>query len=327
MNGGRHLSQDDLALFALQLLEGEELEQALDHLELCEDCRHDVARFQGDLAGYALAGSEVHTPPAAAREKLMQAVAKEKKSVPERSVAPLRRSSAAVPVAQIPLSAYAAPEAEEPAPVHDGEIFLAARGRRLLDADVPEEDTFHRTPRRGANPVLAALGWTGWAVAAGLAVAAGMQYRDRQTVQSEYTAQNAALARANSSLDEAEAALHTMSDAGAMQVSLHVPPATGAPPAEPEGHASYDARTGALVFIGDHLPALPQGKTYELWLLPPDKSAAPVPAGMFKPDARGVASVMMPDIPKGLPAQGFGVTVENDGGSQKPTLPIVMVGL
>src|ERR1700760_517585 len=103
MNGGRHLSQDELALFALQLLEGDELEQALDHLELCEECRHDVAKFQGDLVGYALASSELHTPPAAARERVMKAVAKEKKNVPGRSVAPLRRSSAAVPVAQMPL--------------------------------------------------------------------------------------------------------------------------------------------------------------------------------------------------------------------------------
>lgn len=324
MNGPRHLSQDDLALFALQSLEGEELAQALDHLERCEDCRHEVARFQGDLAGYALANSELQTPPAAARERLLSAVAKEKKLVPERTVAPLRRSSTAVPVAQMPpVDTLPEEHVLEMVRPHDGELFLSARGRRT---DRREEETLRSAPRK-ANPAAAILAWTGWAAAAALAVMAGMQYRVRQNLQGEFNAQTAALARANSSLDEAEATLHTLTDAGAMQVSLHVPPATGTPPVEPEGHAAYNAQSGALVFIADHLTPLPQGKTYELWLLPPDKNAAPVPAGMFKPDARGVASVMMPDIPKGQPALGFGVTIEDDGGSQKPTLPIVMMGL
>jgi anti-sigma-K factor RskA len=35
----------------------------------------------------------------------------------------------------------------------------------------------------------------------------------------------------------------------------------------------------------------------------------------------------MPDLPKGLTAKGFGVTVEQDGGSKTPTKPIVLMGL
>jgi len=32
----------------------------------------------------------------------------------------------------------------------------------------------------------------------------------------------------------------------------------------------------------------------------------------------------MPDLPKGVPAKGFGVTLENEGGADTPTLPILM---
>ena len=60
MNTARHLSQEDLALFALQLLEEPELTQALDHLEQCEDCRHDVARYQGAIDFPKVYASGVH---------------------------------------------------------------------------------------------------------------------------------------------------------------------------------------------------------------------------------------------------------------------------
>jgi hypothetical protein len=35
---------------------------------------------------------------------------------------------------------------------------------------------------------------------------------------------------------------------------------------------------------------------------------------------------MMPQLPKGIAAKGFGVTIENEGGSDTPTLPIVLAG-
>jgi hypothetical protein len=35
----------------------------------------------------------------------------------------------------------------------------------------------------------------------------------------------------------------------------------------------------------------------------------------------------MPSLPKGIAARGFGVTVENEGGSKTPTLPVILSGL
>jgi len=69
---------------------------------------------------------------------------------------------------------------------------------------------------------------------------------------------------------------------------------------------------------------LPPNKTYELWVIP--ASGAPIPAGTFRPDASGSGSVVMPSIPQGVQAKAFGITVENAGGSQTPTMPIILSG-
>jgi anti-sigma-K factor RskA len=113
---------------------------------------------------------------------------------------------------------------------------------------------------------------------------------------------------------------------GAAQVALHLPASAGSVAAvQPYGQAVYTANTGALVFVASHLDPLAPHKVYELWLLPADKSA-PMPAGTFKPDTRGNASVVMPDMPKGVAARGFAVTVEADGGSPVPTSAVVLSG-
>lgn len=323
-----HLSPEDLALFALQLLEGAELDQALQHLERCETCRHEVARFQGDLVGYALALSEQHTPPAAARERLLRRVAKEKKAVPAppaarpvelprpavTSLPAYDPSSTAVPVAAAALF-------ERPAE-DKGDVFLAARGRRLLAAE-PEES---EETQRGSRPLLAILGFTGWALAAGMAVVAGLQFRERQSAQSELAAQQVKIQGAESSLAEAQNTLDTLTDASAMQLSLHVPVNGQPEPPKPEAHVAYIPSKGSLVLIANHMQPIDVNKTYELWLLPAD-GKDPVPAGAFRPDSRGVATLLMPELPKGVAAKGFGITIEDQSGSKNPTPPIILAGM
>ena len=92
---------------------------------------------------------------------------------------------------------------------------------------------------------------------------------------------------------------------------------------QPQGKAMYLPRQGALLFMASNLAPLPPGKTYQLWLMP--MAGAPVPAGTFRPDARGSAMVMDPPLPRGMPARMFAVTVEAAGGSQTPTMPMVMM--
>ena len=92
----------------------------------------------------------------------------------------------------------------------------------------------------------------------------------------------------------------------------------------PEGRASYMQKTGTLVFTAQHLAALPPQKVYQLWLIPASGSA-PMPFGTFKPDAQGNAAMIMPNMEKAAPKM-FAVTIEPEGGSQTPTMPIVMAG-
>ncbi|HMF54240.1 MAG TPA: anti-sigma factor, partial [Edaphobacter sp.] len=96
-------------------------------------------------------------------------------------------------------------------------------------------------------------------------------------------------------------------------------------PAEPAGHAIYLAERGELIFQGNNLKALREGKTYELWLIPAN-GTAPIPAGLFRPDKGGDASVVMPPLPAGVAVKAFGVTIEPAQGSNTPTVPIVLSG-
>ena len=182
---------------------------------------------------------------------------------------------------------------------------------------------YDEAPRSG----LGTLGWAGWALAAGLAAMSGWQFYQGMDMRRQISAQSAALDHVQEapSGDTARARemLRTLTDPTAMQVALRVPSKT-ASTAKPEGHAAYVAPTGDLIFVATHLHTIREDKIYELWLLP--ASGDPIPAGLFRPDANGNASVVLPSLPKNIPAKGFGVTVEEEGGSSKPTLPIVLAG-
>ena len=81
MNVAKHIPEDDLALFALALMQPEEAAFTVAHLKHCDLCRGEVARMQGDLVTYAMT-AEMHEPPADAHQRLMRAIAKEKKFLP-----------------------------------------------------------------------------------------------------------------------------------------------------------------------------------------------------------------------------------------------------
>lgn len=93
----------------------------------------------------------------------------------------------------------------------------------------------------------------------------------------------------------------------------------------PEGKASYMRKTGTVVFTAQHLEPLPPEKTYQLWLVPAS-GTKPMPCGTFKPDVNGNAAMVMPYAEKDAWPKMFAVTIEAEGGSQTPTMPLVMAG-
>ena len=170
-----------------------------------------------------------------------------------------------------------------------------------------------KVPRRSTSIVP-------WLAAAALFLLAGFFFR-----QSDRLAQRAAQlqnesAQQQAQLDRAREVVSTLTSTDAMRVTLV---AAQAPP-QPQGSAIYVRDRSSLIFLASNLPGLPPQKVYELWLIP--TNGAPIPAGMFKPDARGNASVIQPPLPGGVEAKAFAITVEPEQGSATPTMPIVMTG-
>jgi anti-sigma-K factor RskA len=154
-----------------------------------------------------------------------------------------------------------------------------------------------------------------------LAVVSVVLWRQNNALRQELAQQ---LTRSRQNQDEVERArevLALLSAPDAMRVTLV---ATNAKP-QPQGKAIYRPRTGSLVFLASNFAPLPPKKAYELWLLPTN-GAPPIPVGVFKPDAHGSGSVLMPPLPRDLQAKAFAITIETETGSTTPTMPIVLAG-
>ncbi len=76
---------DDLSLYALGALQGEERLAVEKHLKDCPDCRRELTQLQGDMALLALSASGPK-PPLRSHERLMVAIAKEPRRAPVRFV-------------------------------------------------------------------------------------------------------------------------------------------------------------------------------------------------------------------------------------------------
>lgn len=243
---------EDLALYALGTLTVDEATVIENHLEGCAACRRELEELRGDMALMALSVGGPK-PPARARQRLMDAVARE----PQRSPIP---------------------------------------GRRTWWVAVP------------------------WLAAATLAVVAVYFWRqsDQLSQQVARLAQESAGQQAQ--LERARKIVATLTAPDAKVVTVVK---TNTPP-QPQGKAIYVRDRSSLIFLASNMPALPAQKAYELWLIP--ASGAPIPAGVFKPDAHGSATVINPPLPAGVEAKTFAITVEPEAGSLTPTPPIVMMG-
>ncbi len=286
MTANQHIDQDELALYAMQFLSEKQAGEVRQHLEVCPGCSEAVALIRGDLAVLALT-ADMHAPPPSARHRLLTQVARERKVVQID-----KTSSSFHEDAGSPLST------------------------RLLidDSEVQQVTT--------VSKILPWVSWVGWAVAAGVTVTAVDLSRERDALRADVARQAGAIASLSVDAEKGRALVSALTDTSAMRVTLTQTPAKAPPP---QGRASYIPEKGSLVFTASNLEPLQPYKTYELWLIPAD-GHDPIPAGTFQPDARGNASLIMPDIPKGVIAKAFGITIEDEGGSKQPTLPIVLAG-
>jgi anti-sigma-K factor RskA len=204
-----------------------------------------------------------------------------------------------------------------------------ARSRQRLMSAIANEPRLPavvatRTPeRRSWWPMLGWLPNLGWiAAAAAVLVCIGLLRQNsnlRQSVaslQAQFTDQGA-------KLDQTTQIVATLLDPEAIKIELV---AVGNKP-QPRGKAIYQRRNRNLIFFASNLPALPAEKIYELWLFPAN-GGAPIAAGLFKPDARGGATIVNPPLPEGVAAKNFVVTLEPESGShESPRGTPVIVGI
>jgi anti-sigma-K factor RskA len=263
---GHEQFAEDLALYALNTLEGEERAQLEKHLAMCSACRLELEQLRGDGALLALSTLGPR-PPQRARQRLLDAVAKE-----------------------------AAPT-------------LSQKARKDGAPGVHEVG-----PRRSW------WGFLGWAATAAVIVFAASLWKENSALKQSLASASAQAAQSARELEDLRRIAAPLIEPEAQRVTVV---AVSTPP-QPQGKAFYLRDRSSLLFVANNLPALPPQKAYELWLIP--VQGAPIPAGVFKPDAHGSATVVNPPLPAGAEAKAFAITVENETGATTPTMPIVMMG-
>jgi anti-sigma-K factor RskA len=231
------------------------------------------------------------------------------------------------------LLASTAPTVAPPAHLRARVLALAGqtRGTSALNsssagpAPAVPDPAVARSPWRAASP----LPWLAAAACAVLALGLGswaLQLRSEvERLQSNLQAAEARLAtteaearlsRTRLARVEAETAILSAADLRRVDLAGQ----KGAPNAVAR---AFWSRAQGLVFTATRLPELPQGRTYQLWVL---TSGAPVSAGTFRPDGAGGTSMVF-DTPVSLPApSGLAVSIEPEGGVSSPTGDIVLVG-
>ena len=284
----QHISEEDLVLYSMQSLSAGETATAELHLAECAECGRHLAEIAGDLALLSLS-VEQQPLPAGARDRFLSRMATE---------------------AQVN-------EASAPVAIPKAEPVAAPEPRRPIDEEKIREVKPHQDrPRRNWFPILIP-----WAAAFAMLALAGYLGNRNQKLDDLLSSDKGQIAQLSAQAARAQELIETLTSPAAKQVVLTE--GKGAPP--PTGHTSYLAVKGALVFVGNNLKPIPANKTYELWVIPAD-GKAPIPAGLFRPDDKGSASVVLPKLPEGVPAKAFGVTIENAEGATSPTMPIVLSG-
>ena len=289
--------------YALDALDGDEAIAFERHLESCASCRDEVRSLRETLP--ALADASAEEPPTRLRGAVLSSLGSVRPLPPigqaaEATSAPVTPS----PAAEAELARVVAGPAHSPAP---GEAPPAAEEAATAPAPGPGEPAAGAAPAAGDELAAArarrgrrSSRWLAGAAAALVLVAGAATYRavslDRQLTSVSTTAAQVS-------------AVLTSPDA----TTVSAPVSTG-------GRAAVvvSDSLGQAVLVTDGLPPAPTGRTYQVWYLGADGSAA---SAGFVPDSDTSAVLLSGDASA---ATGVGVTLEPAGGSPQPTTTPVL---
>jgi hypothetical protein len=91
-------------------------------------------------------------------------------------------------------------------------------------------------------------------------------------------------------------------------------------PQPPKGRVFVNPSRGVLL-MASNLPPAPAGKIYEMWVVP--KGGKPVRAGEFQSQSDGTAMHIHRGAVDVNATGAVAVTLENEGGADQPTMPII----
>ena len=366
MNTNRYLNDDDLALYALRLLTPAEASEVEGRLAGSSEERDRLARIELSLGAYAECAVELREVPQSSADRFLQSISGEKRilqmpapesravaaSTPrpakrsrEGSATPLSWLGWAIAAALLVTCGWLAKQRSTLAKEAGTQATELRRSSETASALAKERDGLRRSVQEQAQQVeanrLEAATHLAEATklrtevagaltkqqqesarAAQLADVATANARERDILRGTVNAQANQVSQLSTQAANARQVLDALTDRTALRVSLTVPQQKPSP----TGRGTYVAGNGTLIFTGSNLAPLKSNKVYELWLMPSDGSK-PIPAGTFVPDAAGNASLVSTQFTKAIAAKGFAVTVENDGGSLTPTLPIILAGV
>jgi len=196
-----------------------------------------------------------------------------------------------------------------------------ARAKQRLMAAIAAEPRLPK-PLAAAGRSHSWWGTLGWAAAAAMVLLCIGLVRQNSSLSRDLALLRAQFGGQARELEQVNNTIRALSDPEIQPVILRTP--NSAP--QPQGKAFYRRRSRSLIFLVSSLPQLPPEKVYELWLFPTN-GGAPIAAGLFKPDARGNATVVNPPLPEGIEAKNFAVTLEPESGPHEaPRGTLVIAG-
>jgi anti-sigma-K factor RskA len=304
--------QETAALYALGALSQHEARAFEFHLhEGCTACDVELKQFE-QVAGLLGSTAEPVAPPAYLRDLLAVRIQREtlpltSPSTTSSSIPPpssVRTNSTAKTISSASVIPFREPKlASKPSPETGARVQLPV------------------APRLSSGPA-----WLPWAVAAALLIAflytLSAWRTDQRSLQAAMDQDKAELkeqlAKEAAKSTEMAQINSVLSSPEVQTIEL-----AGQEPAPGSSARVYWDVQGARWVVTADLPPAPEGKVYQLWFVTPD---AKISAGLISLDknGHGFTVVQFPSSVTQLNAAA--ITLEPEGGSEQPTMPIYALG-